>query len=99
MILILGLIALWNVVDATLVTVAFVGVMILLAGIAQIIGAFMTGGSTGWRVLLGLLGVLYVTVGFNVLADPLRGAVALTIVVASHPDRGGHHSIDRRVLQ
>jgi uncharacterized membrane protein HdeD (DUF308 family) len=81
-ILILGLIALWNVVDATLVTVAIVGVMVLLAGIAQIIGAFMTGGSTGRRVLLGLLGVLYVIVGFNILADPLRGAVALTLFIA-----------------
>ena len=85
-ILILGLIALWNVVDATLVTVVFVGVMVLIAGIAQIIGAFVTGGSTGRRVLLGLLGVLYVIVGFNVVADPLRGAVALTIVIAIRPD-------------
>ena len=81
-ILILGLIALWNVVDATLVTVVFVGVMVLFAGIAQIVGAFVMGGSTGLRVLLGLLGVLYVIVGFNVVADPLRGAVALTIFIA-----------------
>lgn len=81
-ILILGMIALLNVVDATLVTVVFVGIMVLFAGIAQVIGAFLMGGSTGRRILMGLLGVLYAVVGFNVVADPLRGAIALTIVIA-----------------
>ena len=28
----------------------------------------------------GLLGILYIVVGFNVIADPLAGAIALTVV-------------------
>ena len=80
---ILGLIALWNVVDATLVTTIFVGWLLLLGGIAQVIGAFATSGSVGGRALMGVLGVLYVVVGFNIIADPLAGAIALTIVIAA----------------
>jgi uncharacterized membrane protein HdeD (DUF308 family) len=79
---ILGAIALWNVVDATLVTTIFIGWLLVLGGIVQIIGAFATSGSMGARVLLGLVGILYAIVGFNIVADPLRGAVALTIVIA-----------------
>lgn len=79
---ILGAIALWNVVDATLVTTIFIGWLLVLGGIAQIIGAFAASGSMGVRVLLVLVGILYVIVGFNIIADPLRGTVALTIVIA-----------------
>lgn len=79
---ILGAIALWNVVDATLVTTIFIGWLLVLGGIVQIIGAFATSGSMGARVLIGLVGILYAIVGFNIVADPLQGAVALTIVIA-----------------
>ena len=79
---ILGLIALWNVVDATLVTTIFVGFMLLFGGIAQIIGAIATGGSTGGRILAVVLGILYVIIGLNIIADPLRGTLALTIAIA-----------------
>lgn len=79
---ILGAIALWNVVDATLVTTIFIGWLLVLGGIVQIIGAFATSGSMGARVLMGLVGILYAIVGFNIVADPLQGAVALTIVIA-----------------
>ena len=64
---ILGAIALWNVVDATLVTTIFIGWLLVLGGIVQ---------------LMGLVGILYAIVGFNIVADPLQGAVALTIVIA-----------------
>jgi uncharacterized membrane protein HdeD (DUF308 family) len=79
---ILGAIALWNVVDATLVTTIFIGWLLVLGGIVQIIGAFATSGSMGARVLMGVVGILYAIVGFNIVADPLQGAVALTIVIA-----------------
>jgi uncharacterized membrane protein HdeD (DUF308 family) len=79
---VVGLIALWNVVDATLVTTIIVGVMLLFGGATQIVGALMSGGSAGRRIVMGLLGVLYIIVGFELIADPLAGAVALTIVVA-----------------
>jgi uncharacterized membrane protein HdeD (DUF308 family) len=78
---ILGLIALLNVVDATLVTTVFVGFMLVFGGIASIIGAFASTTSVGWRVLMGILGVLYILVGVNIIANPFAGAVALTVVV------------------
>jgi uncharacterized membrane protein HdeD (DUF308 family) len=79
---VLGLIALMNAVDATLITTIFVGWLLLLGGIAQIVGAFASPGTTGSRVLLGLLGVLYVIVGWNIIANPLQGVVTLTVVIA-----------------
>lgn len=77
---ILGLAALWNAVDATLVTTIIVGWLLVIAGFANIIGAFMSSAGFGWRLLQGLLGILYIVVGFDVIADPLAGAIALTVV-------------------
>jgi uncharacterized membrane protein HdeD (DUF308 family) len=80
--IVLGLIALGNLVAATLITTVIVGLLLLVAGTFQVFGAFAAGGSLGWRVLGLLLGILYVLVGFDILADPLSGAITLTIVVA-----------------
>jgi uncharacterized membrane protein HdeD (DUF308 family) len=77
----LGIVALVNVVDATLVTTVLVGFALIVGGIAQLVGAFMSPGTTGRRVLAAAFGILYIIVGANIVADPLAGAVALTIVV------------------
>ena len=77
---ILGLVALWNAVDATLVTTIIIGWLLVIAGFANIIGAFTTDNGIWWRLLQALLGILYIVVGFNVIADPLAGAIALTVV-------------------
>jgi uncharacterized membrane protein HdeD (DUF308 family) len=79
---VLGVICLVNVVDATLVTVAIVGLLLIVGGIVQIVGALMGGGTTGRRILHGAIGVLYILVGIEIFADPLSGAVALTLVIA-----------------
>ena len=79
---IVGVIALWNAVDATLITTIYVGFLLLIGGVAQLIGAFSARGSVGSRVLQALLGVLYAIVGFDLVADPLAGAITLTIVIA-----------------
>jgi uncharacterized membrane protein HdeD (DUF308 family) len=79
---VLGLICLFNVLNATLVTVAIVGLLLIMGGIVQLIGAFMGGGTSGRRVLHGAIGVLYIVVGIEIFADPLAGAVALTFVIA-----------------
>ncbi len=81
--IILGLVALWNVVDASLVTTIIIGWVLVIAGIANVIGAFMSSASGGWRVLQGVLGILFVIVGFNIIADPLAGAIALTVVIGA----------------
>ena len=69
----LGLVAIWNAVDATLVTTVFVGFALLIGGFVEIIGAFTRGSSLGSRVLHIILGILYVIVGFDLIADPLAG--------------------------
>jgi uncharacterized membrane protein HdeD (DUF308 family) len=82
LLVIVGLIALWNVVDATLVTTIVVGIALLFGGAMQIVGAWASEGSTGRKLLFAALGVLYIVIGFNLIADPLRGTVALTVAVA-----------------
>jgi uncharacterized membrane protein HdeD (DUF308 family) len=82
LLVVVGLIALWNVVDATLVTTIVVGIALLFGGAMQIVGAWASEGSTGRKLLMAALGVLYIIIGFNLIADPLRGTVALTIAVA-----------------
>ncbi|HEU5203926.1 MAG TPA: DUF308 domain-containing protein [Candidatus Limnocylindrales bacterium] len=82
LLVVVGLIALWNVVDATLVTTIVVGIALLFGGAMQIVGTWASEGSTGRKLLMAVLGVLYIIIGFNLIADPLRGTVALTIAVA-----------------
>lgn len=80
--IVLGIVALMNVVDATLITTIFVGWLLLLGGIAQIVAAFATSGPMGGRALMGILGVLYAVVGWDIIGDPLQGVVTLTIVIS-----------------
>jgi uncharacterized membrane protein HdeD (DUF308 family) len=80
---ILGLIALFNAVDATIVTTIIVGWLLVIGGIANIVGAFMSSAGGWWRLLQGLLGILYIVVGFDIIADPLAGAVVLTVVIGA----------------
>jgi uncharacterized membrane protein HdeD (DUF308 family) len=82
LLVVVGLIALWNVVDATLVTTVIVGVALLFGGAMQIVGAWAAEGSTGRRLLMAALGVLYIIIGFDLIADPLRGTVTLAVAVA-----------------
>jgi uncharacterized membrane protein HdeD (DUF308 family) len=82
LLVIVGLIALANVVDATLITTVIVGIALVFGGAMQLVGAWAAEGSTGRRVLMAVLGVLYIIVGIEVIADPLAGAIALTIFVA-----------------
>jgi uncharacterized membrane protein HdeD (DUF308 family) len=79
---ILGVIALGNVVDATLVTTAFIGLLLAGGGIVTLIGAFVAGGSLGRRLIDIAIGLLYVLIGLAVFADPFKGAIALTLLIA-----------------
>lgn len=79
---ILGVVALMNVVSATLVTTFIVGLVLVVAGVVDIFASF-TGGteSGGWRILRFVLGVLYIVVGLDLVANPALGAITLTFVV------------------
>ncbi len=78
-----GLLILGNLVSATLVTTIFVGFLLVAAGVADIVAAFGSGRTVSSRLLHGLLGILYIVVGLNIVADPLRGAITLTVVIAA----------------
>lgn len=86
---VLGLIALGNLIATTLITTVIIGVLLLFAGMFQVFGAFAQGGGMGSKLLGLLLGILYVLVGFDILANPIGGAITLTLVVAIFLIAGG----------
>src|SRR5215471_12772355 len=75
-----GIIALGSVVFATVVTVFIVGVMMLIAGVAEVINAFQIK-SWGKFLLWLLLGALYIVAGFVTFENPLLAAAVLTLLL------------------
>ncbi len=76
-----GILALASVVFATTVTVFMVGIMMLIAGAAEVINAFQI--KTWGKFLLWLLvGVLYIVAGFATFENPLLAATFLTLLLA-----------------
>ncbi len=65
---------------ASAITAIFIGWAILIVGIFQIAHAFS---SVGWKgfVLDLLLGLLYIAAGYILLANPLAGAIKLTLIL------------------
>jgi uncharacterized membrane protein HdeD (DUF308 family) len=77
-----GLVALGSVAAATVATVFVVGIMMLIAGIAEVINAFQV--RTWSRFLLWLaLGALYIIGGFATFENPLLAAVLLTLLLGA----------------
>lgn len=65
---------------ATLATMLIFGVVLLLAGVAQLAYAFTQSFSNrGWQITIG---VLYFLVGLLLVIDPVSGAVGLTLLLA-----------------
>jgi len=75
-----GLVALGSVVMATVATVFLVGVMMLIAGAAEVINAFQIK-TWGKFFLWILLGVLYIIAGFVTFENPLLAAATLTLLL------------------
>jgi uncharacterized membrane protein HdeD (DUF308 family) len=75
-----GLIALGSVVMATVATVFLVGVMMLIAGAAEVINAFQIK-TWGKFFLWILLGALYIVAGFVTFENPLLAAATLTLLL------------------
>ena len=78
--LIAGFIALGSVVMATVASVFVVGIMMIVAGVAEVINAFQIK-SWGKFLVWGLLGLLYIFAGFVTFENPLLAAVLLTLVL------------------
>ena len=75
-----GFVALGSVVFATVATVFVVGIMMLIAGAAEVINAFQIK-SWGKFLLWLLLGVLYIVAGFVTFENPLLAAAVLTLLL------------------
>jgi uncharacterized membrane protein HdeD (DUF308 family) len=75
-----GLVALSSVVFATVVTVFVVGIMMLIAGVAEVINSFQIK-SWGKFLLWLVLGVLYILAGFVTFENPLLAAAILTLML------------------
>jgi uncharacterized membrane protein HdeD (DUF308 family) len=85
---VLGTVALGSVVITSLAAAAAIGVLLLLAGAAEAVGAFWCRGWSG--IFLHLLsGVLSIVVGLLFLRAPLDALAALTLLIAGFLMAGG----------
>jgi uncharacterized membrane protein HdeD (DUF308 family) len=80
--LVTGLVALGSVMTATVASVLVVGVMMIVAGVAEVINAFQVK-SWGKFLLWILLGVLYIIAGFVTFENPLLAAALLTLMLGA----------------
>jgi uncharacterized membrane protein HdeD (DUF308 family) len=80
--LIAGFIALGSVAVATVASVLVVGVMMIVAGVAEVFSAFQIK-SWGKFLLWVLLGVLYIIAGFVTFENPLLAAALLTLILGA----------------
>jgi len=76
-----GFIALGSVLMATVASVFIVGIMMLIAGVAEVINAFQVK-TWGKFLFWVLLGVLYIVAGFVTFENPLLAAALLTLLLA-----------------
>lgn len=77
-----GFIALGSVAMATVASVLVVGVMMIIAGVCEIINAFQIK-SWGKFLVWALLGVLYIIAGFMAFENPALAAVVLTLLLGA----------------
>jgi uncharacterized membrane protein HdeD (DUF308 family) len=86
--IVLGFVALGSVVIASLATALTIGMLILLGGCAETIGAFWCRGWSGFFLHL-LSGVLSIVIGLLFLRAPINALLALTLLVACFLMVGG----------
>jgi len=75
-------IALGSIIMATVASVLIVGVMMIIAGVAELFNAFQIK-SWGKFLIWALLGVLYIVAGFVAFENPLFAAVVLTLMLGA----------------
>ncbi len=88
LLIVVGVLALGDVVAATIVSAIFIGAMLLVGGVVQVVHAFMT---KGWgSFFLHLLGgALYIVGGLLIMNEPVRGSLVITIFLVAALIVGG----------
>jgi uncharacterized membrane protein HdeD (DUF308 family) len=79
--IVLGFIALGSVVIVSLATAIVIGVLLLIGGVSEMIGAFWCRGWSGYFFHL-LSGVLSVVIGVLFLGAPVASLIALTLLLS-----------------
>jgi uncharacterized membrane protein HdeD (DUF308 family) len=77
-----GFIALGSIMLATVASVLIVGVMMIIAGVAEVFNAFQIK-TWGKFLVWALLGVLYIVAGFITFENPLFAAALLTLLLGA----------------
>jgi uncharacterized membrane protein HdeD (DUF308 family) len=80
--ILLGATASYLAVATTLVSVVFLGWVLLAAGAGMVIHSFLTGKWSGFLLTLAA-GVLSIIAGIVALSNPVSGAVAITLLIGS----------------
>ena len=78
-----GVVAIGSAFLATLASVVVFGVLLLAAGVAEVIHAVMVRNLKGFALHL-LAAALYLVVGLFMLEDPVRAAAVLTLLLAAN---------------
>jgi uncharacterized membrane protein HdeD (DUF308 family) len=78
---VLGMVALASVVSASLAVAVLIGILLLLGGMSEVLGAFWCRGWSGFFLHL-LSGVLSIVVGMLFVRAPAGALAALTLLVA-----------------
>ncbi len=76
-----GFIALLSVVEATVVSVLWVGAMMIVAGVVEIVHGFRMKGFAR-AVLWVVIGALYIFAGFFAIMNPLLASTVLTLILS-----------------
>jgi uncharacterized membrane protein HdeD (DUF308 family) len=84
----LGIVAWFDVIAFTIAGVIFIGALLLVAGVFQVVHAFMDREWGGFALHL-LVGILYIVGGFLLMAEPLQGSLVITLLVAAALVVGG----------
>ena len=84
----LGVVAWFDVIAFTIAGVIFIGALLLVAGVFQVVHAFMDR-EWGSFALHVLIGILYVIGGFLLMDEPIQGSVIITILVSAALIIGG----------
>lgn len=82
LLLVLGLIASVHALAATLFSVVFIGVLVVVAGVSQLIQAWRIKSWPGF-ILWSLAGLLYAVAGIIAITNPIAGAAALTLLLGA----------------
>jgi uncharacterized membrane protein HdeD (DUF308 family) len=82
LLIVLGTMAIGRTCFFTKASMVFIGWMMIVAGGAQALNAFVNGRGWGGFFFDLITGILYLAVGFMIVANPASTAVTLTLVIA-----------------